>query len=261
MVTAACEEVMTAHPTGGAFARPVEPFGGSCAAPGADCGHNGVRGDSDSTHRPGLRGPVPSDPGSWAGDPAQHGRGRNHGVAVQRADVLRGAVRVLLHASAATCRSCGTSAPPTLNVPFALVQHHGPRRLVGLVPARRAAGRARACRRRTGSLAATIRGVGHARVVRPHLRLRRHLHRRPGLRVRPPRPRGHHALARRLRLGLLPRHRLPRHARHRRPHRVPAHHRPHLHHPPLLATPRPPARSSPPTTGTSSTSCGSPCSP
>ena len=46
---------------------------------------------------------------------------------------------------------------------------------------------------------------------------------------------GRHPLLRRVRLGLLPGHRLPRHARHRWSHRVPAHHRAHLHHPPLLA--------------------------
>ena len=44
-----------------------------------------------------ARGTRPLDPGSGACDPAEPGRRGHHGLAVQRADVLRGAVRLLLH--------------------------------------------------------------------------------------------------------------------------------------------------------------------
>ncbi len=64
----------------------------------------------------------------------------------------------------------------------------------------------------------------------------------------------------RLRLGLLPDHRFPRPARHRRSDRLPAHHRPQLRRQALRPRARRPARSSRRTTGTSSTSSGSACS-
>ena len=99
--------------------------------------------------------------------------------------------------------------------------------------------------------------VGHGRVVLRHLLHGRHLRLLSGLRIRAPRRRGHLDLLERLRLGVLPDHRLPRPARDdaacspscsssgaRTPQRI-------------SATKRRPARSSCRTTGTSSTSCGS----
>ena len=70
--------------------------------------------------------------------------------------------------------------------------------------------------------------LGHGRVVHPHLPHGRDLRLRPGPRVRDARLRGHLAQLQRLRLGVLPDDRLPRPARHRRPHRLPPRHRPRL---------------------------------
>ena len=85
---------------------------------------------------------------------------------------------------------------------------------------------------------------------------------RPGVRVlRPGQGTGPDPVLERLRLGVLPAHRVPRAARHRRAHRVHLPTRPHLRRQDGSPTSNRSARSSCRTTGTSSTSCGSACSP
>ena len=105
------------------------------------------------------------------------------------------------------------------------------------------------------------RQVGAARVVRPDLPDGRVLHRAARQRVHQPDPRRRHDPVVRLRLDLLPHHRLPRAPRDRRADRVPVRARAHLHGQALHPRAGRDAPSSSRTTGTSSTSCGSACSP
>ena len=106
-----------------------------------------------------------------------------------------------------------------LNVPYALTNTIDPRALssftcqFGVFAAERLQPRATGCE--PGQ-------VGHGRVVHPHLRPRRDLRRRPDLEYATLVSEGIAARVERLRLGVLPDHRLPRPARHGRPHRLPA---------------------------------------
>ena len=143
--------------------------------------------------------------------------------------------------------------------PVRLGQHHDPGAVVAHLPARRLRRRARPGRpHRVG---AQRRRLGPARVVHPHLRHGRGLHRRPGDRVRRAGPRGRHHPGLGLRHDVLPHHRLPRPPRDRRPDRLPASSSAAPTSPASSPTSRPSARSSCPTTGTSSTWSGSACSP
>ena len=114
-------------------------------------------------------------------------------------------------------RALGRADRAQLNIPFATVNTIDPGAVVGDLPAGRVR-RASAAQRPAACGCWYILTLPHGRVLR----------RRPGLRVRQPGPRGPDPLVLGLRLGLLPDHRLPRPARHRRPDRLPVRARPHV---------------------------------
>ena len=153
----------------------------------------------------------------------------------QRADVLRRPVRRCTSRSARSEPSCGPSSTEKLNIPFAAVNTiilvvssvwcqlgvlQAERGSAARAPVRSLARSRRWGMREWYVLTYVFGAFFIAGQVYEYAELVQ---------------RGRHPLLRRLRLGLLPDHRLPRHARHRRPHRLPAHHRPHLHDPPLHA--------------------------
>ncbi|CAA9372495.1 MAG: Cytochrome c oxidase polypeptide III, partial [uncultured Nocardioides sp.] len=154
-------------------------------------------------------------------------RGHDH-LAVQRADVLRGPLRLVLHHPRREPRAVGPGDREAQR-PVRHGQHDHPRAVLADLPARRLRRRARPGR--SPGLPVQLRRVGPARVVHPHLHHGRGVHRRPGARVRRADARGHDDPRLGLRDDVLPHHRVPRPARDRRPARLPLRPRPHLRRP------------------------------
>src|ERR1700712_5079873 len=136
----------------------------------------------------------------------EHGQCWHHSMAFQRVDVLCWVVRDVLHRAGAGSRRLAAPSHRAQPVPGG-ARHAGAHRLVLHLPDGRVRGRTR-------------RRVRTAAVVPHHAPDGRILRRRSGLRVLPPgHPRNYHS-GQRVRLGLLPGHRISRPARHRRPHRL-----------------------------------------
>ncbi|CAA9365068.1 MAG: Cytochrome c oxidase polypeptide III, partial [uncultured Nocardioidaceae bacterium] len=175
----------------------------------------------------------PRVPPPRAARPAEHGERRDDHLAGLRADVLRRPVRRLLHDPRGLAGALGAGDREAQRA-VRLGQHHHPGALLPDLPARRLRSRARPGR--SEGQHPRRAGVGAARVVRPHLRHGRGVHRRPGAGVHRAHPPGAHVVVLGVRLRVLPHHRLPRPPRHRRADRLPL--RPGAHLPRPQVHPR-----------------------
>ena len=159
-------------------------------------------------------------PAARAPRPSEHGQRRHHRLALQRADVLRGPVRGYFTIRAVVARTLWAQETAKLNVPFAAVNttilvlssltcqlgvFAAERGQVGRTGSAAPGQAAGACASGSCSPTSWARSSSPARP--------------PSTRAG---PRGHHDPVVAVRLGVLPDHRLPRSARHRRPHRLPA---------------------------------------
>ena len=114
---------------GSRFRRICRPSRGGRGAHPDPSGHNDARGDSFDDD-PGLTAPRTARP-------TEHGQRRHDRLAVQRADVLRGPVRVATSRSARSAPTLWAQETAQAQRPVRGGQHHGPGAVVGHLPARR----------------------------------------------------------------------------------------------------------------------------